>query len=657
MAIYNHALQFQVIIYLDENDTTGLDVSDWVGEGGIDVTRSAITRDRAVTCRAEFSLVASLFSDYGTDFPEALNVYNNPRFRAGAIVDIKEWNGATFELLDFGGRQRINAVAAIDPFSTNIGEAPGFYGIKIQCVQNCERMAYLRSAFDPEIPEGFTLVQNYFLGTARNIKDLSSNYTRDLGLGNIVTIAGDPDPSETTNRYVAHEVDKGNSPLDYAHKILSYNPTEEGKMFFLWQDNLERMRIGLLDRTVPANSTKALLDERWGQHCDIEEYILVTDPRPPLAGKIKVTGRHKFAQFKENPILRAGRNGGNTAQGAPSDASHTVFWDTYDYNDWALGQRFFQRNTQVSGYKLEDGSSYSGYFSEQKILKIYGFDKKLTEIREWNYSTPKVISGREKQLLPLLVSYKRTRYFYNFAGDLVEEILEEWALPEAVNAEPTSPTDKKLVSAGNKARNYSANGSDYSQARIDVPPITLIGSTLLYQSSSVSNTPEARSQAPEVQEEPWFETQLPVWSIITVIFAGFLLDGRVQEIDVGDLNFSGNLRKLGTIVMMEQVGTYLQRTIAVGYRQVAGRCEIPGQQMHIFEDQEQKKFVWICAGGDVIELRSDTARYVSNLEYIGTMPSVGNTGGAMLAPAASVRRLPNGNVKVLPNGNVKALPG
>jgi len=79
--------------------------------------------------------------------------------------------------------------------------------------------------------------------------------------------------------------------------------------------------------------------------------------------------------------------------------------------------------------------------------------------------------------------------------------------------------------------------------------------------------------------------------------------------------------------------------------------------MHIFEDQEQKKFVWSCAGGDVIELRSDTARYISNLEYIGTMPSVGNTGGAMLATAASVRRLPNGNVKVLPNGNVKALPG
>jgi hypothetical protein len=649
----NRAIKFQIIIYLDENDTVGLNVSNWVSNAGIDVTRTAITRDRAVTARASFSLVSSIFSNYGTDFPERLNVYNNPRFRAGAIVDIKYWDGAAFKLLDFGGRQRINATGPIDPFSVKVGEEiTEYFGIKIQCVQKCERLAYLRSSFDPEIPEGFTLVENYFLGTARNIKDLASNYTRDLSLGNIFTASGDPDPSETTNRYVAHEAEKGSSPLDYAHKILAYNPTEEGKMLFLWQDNLERMRIGLLDRTVPASSSNVLLDERWGLHCNIEEYLLVSDPRPPLAGKIKVTGRHKFAKFKENPIRRAGRNGGNAIQGVSSDPHHTVFWDTYDYNDWALGQRFFQRNTQVQRYKLEDGTFYSGYFSEQKILKTYRFDKKISEIKEWNYSTPKVISGRESQSLPLLVSYKRTRYFYNFAGDLIEEILEEWALPEAVNAEPTSPTDAKLISAGTKTRNHSANGPDYSQARVDVPPITLIGSTLLYQSSSVSNTPEARSQAPEVQEEPWFETQSPVWSIISVIFAGFLLDDRVQVIDVGDLNFSGNLRNLGTIVMMEQVGLYLQRTIAVGYRQVAGRCAIPGQQMHIFEDQEQQKMVWSGAGGDVIELRSDTARYVANLEYIGTMPSVGSPGGAMLTPAANVRRLPNGNVRSLPNGNI-----
>jgi hypothetical protein len=611
----------------------GVVVSGFVSEEGFALQRSPVEMEAPVVCTGTFTLLGNSDGSSGID----LDPDSSDLIRPGAPVYYQYQNYAgVWVEVPWGARQVIAFATADRPDSIEPGEQTKPWSVEIQTQQTLKQQQWIESAFDAEYgkaqPGKFTTAEQ--IGAYRTLNDLADSICTAKKLP-FSPQPGDPAPSMEYNGYVGIDPRTADSALAYLNKILYCNPDTSGKTYFLWQDNQNRVRVGVAD--LKTTSTNLLFNYRWELYGeDLITFKPIKQQRQQMPGKLRVHGIAQFDVFKQNPI--------ETTETPPDDGTtdsaqiQTTYF--YDYNDWNQATRFTKTQTTVPARLVaKPGTSGSTFgdtiLDRTETTKTYSiiFKRRLEKVVTERYG-PKALADEKSDTTVILLSRETKTYTYNLDGTVDKIDTNTVAVPNLVQGSATNKT--ALVGAARSIdKTTSTGGNTYVKARFRAFNQERQSDNMIYHPGFSSNTPESRPQNAETQEVPWETKQVPLFQDRELLYNGVTLSDRIKTMDVGPVVFGGQ--------RMPQLADNLAIRLSGGYSQYEVKCPLsdataaawakPGLGLKIYDYLTNKTKVFGSFGGETIVFGADSVECLVNAEYLGTVEN-----GNQITPA-EVQRL------------------
>jgi hypothetical protein len=635
------ALPFRITIYRTVLDLVGVVVSGFVSEEGFALQRSPVEMEAPVVCTGTFTLLGNSDGSSGID----LDPDSSDLIRPGAPVYYQYQNYAgVWVEVPWGARQVIAFATADRPDSIEPGEQTKPWSVEIQTQQTLKQQQWIESAFDAEYgkaqPGKFTTAEQ--IGAYRTLNDLADSICTAKKLP-FSPQPGDPAPSMEYNGYVGIDPRTADSALAYLNKILYCNPDTSGKAYFLWQDNQNRVRVGVAD--LKTTSTNLLFNYRWELYGeDLITFKPIKQQRQQMPGKLRVHGIAQFDVFKTNPIESTERSG-NDGTNEPAQIQ-TAY--SYDYNDWGRGTRFTKTQTTVpanlialpktpssSTPSITNATTGDTILERVETTKTYTifFGRRLEKVVTERYA-PKALADGKTETTVILLTRETKTYTYNSDGTVDKVDTQTVAVPNLVQGSAIDKTALKRASSSiDKTRN--TGGSAYVTTRFRAVNQERQADNMIYHPGSSSNTPESRPQNAETQEVPWETKQVPLFQDRELLYNGVTLSDRIKTIDVGPVVFGGQrMPQLADNLAIRLSGGYSQYEVKFPLSDAtAAAWTKPGLGLKIYDYLTNKTKVFGSFGGETIVFGADSVECLVNAEYLGTVEN-----GNQITPA-EVQRL------------------
>jgi hypothetical protein len=633
------ARRFRVTIFEDEADTVGVDVSALVEED-IAHQRSLFEMESPISCNAEFVLVGNSDGSDGINLdPDTSTV-----IRPGAPVLFEYRNDAgTWRLVPWGARQVIRFAKAIRPDAIDPGQPWDVWRVRIRCQQTLKQQQELEAAFDAEYgttaPGRFTTEEQ--LGAFRDYTVLATRICTAKDL-NFAPQSGDPTPTFEYNTVINYDPRTADSALAFLHKFIYCNPDTSGQAYYLWQDNQQRVRIGRANLTTTRVSGDTLLNARWEPYSeDLISFKPVEEESQQMPGKLRVTAVARFSVRKRNPLISVTRS---PADGA-TDPTQIQEAYSYDYNSWAGAIRTLITRTTVPKRQIIEGATGSVMLERVVTEKQYDLlsGRRLSRVLILRFG-PRHLADESESTEELLLTREEQVYSYNSDGTLSSVRTIKSAVPTLAQIE--ADENERLQQKGISAtidQLTSGGGKEWAKTKFRAYNLDRQSDLIAYQPVSNANTPDARPQATETQENPWYTKEVPIFRDRVLNYNGIPVSKRVKTVDVGAFVFGGQrFNQLADNLALREAGEYSQYTIKFPLTDaIANAWEKPGLGLIVYDYLSDKTKVFGSFGGETIVFGRDTVECLVNAEYIGTIED-----GAMVTPGEIVRVTLDGQVRV-----------
>jgi hypothetical protein len=549
------AIEYQVIIKTNETDG-GLDVSRFV-VGGIAADYSPLERESACRQTLGFTIQAQ---NLGTARPggESMNPMINPRYRPGAIVEVKLRRNNVFAEPHFGARFVIRQPTYKRHF--------GFIAqLHFECHCELSDKTERASAYDPYVD-----VEPYLIGTARSLNDVINLYLLTLELPNLATAF----LTATIQTYATYTLEQADSVIDYCHQVAYKNPPEDYKPGVLWMPNNQVPAIALVDMTIEQPYTRVIKTgvwERWAT--DFEVFENLEDTAAYLPGKVRVYGTGTRAVRRPNPIVR------NSSPTTGMSLNRVLNGSTYfyAYNSWATGEHTTIETTiQPSGEAIPN-SSGSGDVQTQKRTTKKQFNSSKFLIRQTvQVETPgELLDGGSGGQVGSgsaggIGFESETLWDVNSNGE-VEEVREQQGAATAFGGADVGGSGGQVGTGTSttgpfygQVKTYDNTGGDsYLNSTLGFLTAGQVVGGYPYLPGARTNSPDARPQQAEVQQSPFYTETFPVEFDCDVTYDGStILNGRIKKIDYGTFVFQGtNMARSAAIECRRLAGQFYRKRI------------------------------------------------------------------------------------------------
>jgi hypothetical protein len=621
----------------------GVVVSGFVSEEGLALQRSPVEMEAPVVCSGRFTLLGNSDGTSGVDLDPDTSDLIFPGARV--YYEYQNYAGVWGEV-PWGARQVIAFATPERPDSIDPGQQTNTWSVEIETQQTLKQQQWIESAFDLE----YGLTQPGRFATAAQIGVFRSFGDLAAGICNAKSLTfspqpGDPSPSLEYNGYVGYDPKNADSALAYLNKILYCNPDTSGQTYFIWQDNQERVRVGVANLKTTRVAGDLLLDSRWELYReDLITFKPIKQKRQQMPGKLRVFGIAQFDVFKTNPI----ENTETPPDDGTTDSAQIQTTYFYDYNDWNRGTRFTKTQTSVPA-RLIAKAGTSGVSFGNTILdrtettKTYSimFKRRLEKVVTERYG-PKSLADGKTDSTVILLSRETKTYTYNPDGTVDKVDTNTVAVPNLMQGTATNKTELTGASRSIDKTTHTGNNT-FVKARFRAVNQERQSNNMIYHPGFSSNSPESRPQNAETQEVPWERVQKPLFQDRELLYNGVTISKRIKTIDVGTIVFGGGrMPQLADNLAIRLSGGYSQYEVKFPLSDTtAAAWTKPGLGAKIYDYLTVKTKIFGSFGGETIVFGADSVECLVNAEYLGTVEN-----GNQITPA-EVQRLTLGGAERL----------
>ena len=611
-----NALPYKITIYRDASDTTGLDVSESVSVDGLALQRSPLEMEAPVTCTGQFTLVAnsndpSFDPDTSTYIRPGARVYFQYRNYAGNLVDVP-----------WGARQVIAFASATRPDSIDPGQQVGLWQVEVKTHQTLLQQQVIERAFDAE----FGTTQPGQFQTREQREAFRDYVALATGICRYKTLTfspqpGDPAPLFQYNTQVTYDPRSADSALAFLNKLLYSNPDVSGKTYYLWQDNQERVRIGVANLTTTRVQADLLLDARWEVYSeDLLSFKPINQQRQQLPGRLRINAIVNLDVLKENPLVAETRS-----PSANNAGIQTAY--SFDFNNWIDGTRTIRTRLTVPTSVILPPEKLSGATSSQavqestEIIKSYDLfrGRRLFQVELKKYG-PQHLADDSGSLNQILMFSEITNYYYKVDGTLDNKRIQQFALPKLIGAD-TGNNPLALKGAKTSVEQVqSGGGSGYSKAKFQSLNVERQSDYYVNAPAHNANNPGARPEQAEIQEDLYYSKVQQIFADRLLQYNGVLVSDRIKPVSVSNFAFGGDkFNNLCDNIAFREAGSYTQYAIKFALSDaIASAWTKPGMGLLIYDYLSQKTKVFGSFGGETIVFGKESVECLINAEYIGT---------------------------------------
>jgi hypothetical protein len=595
------ARAYRIVIYRDDADTVGLDVSGMVSEDGLIWQESPVEHEAPPSCTAEFTLVANSVGISLVDLDPDTSTYIRPGARV--YFQYKNYAGSWVDL-PRGTRQVIAFATADRPDSTDPDEPPKLRSVEIKCQQTLKQQQWIESAFDPQYNK------KPYLGVYSTLDDLASGIcqAKDLVFS---PQPGDPTPAISYNDRVYYDPRTADSAIAFVHKLAALNPNTSGKEYGLWQDNSERVRWYETTLTTTQPQSNLLFDARWELYGeDLISYKPINQTRQQMPGILRVSAIARYAEAKTNPLTSFTRNDDQTLE-------------AYDYNNWVFAERFIKTTTRVPASQVKEGATGTVTLDRTEITKEYDlFNNRLVSRVTARRFGPQHLADESGSLDIIELTRKIEDYSWNYDGSLNHIRTQFFAIPKLVQGEAEAGQELAIAPASKSiAAHDSGGGFEYSKYRSTAHNLQRQSDLYAYAPVSNANTPDSRPPNAEIQEEPFLDVRKPIFQDRELRYNGVAISKRVKTVPVDAMVFNGaRLGQLADNLSYREAGSYSQYEIKFALTDaIAATWTRPGMACAVYDQLTAKTKVFGLFGGCTIAFGNDSLEVLCNGEFLGTV--------------------------------------